>query len=243
MKTNRALRLSGVKGIIFDYGGTLDTAGNHWGRILWEAYQTQAIPINETQFRSAYIYAERTLGRAPIIQSSYTFYETLSIKIRIEMEQLCASGAWNAQEKEIENAQKAILTDLYAQVKQTTQHSRTILQELKQNYPLVLVSNFYGNINEVLTEFGLNGFFDTIIESAVVGIRKPDPRIFSLGVEALGAEACKIVVIGDSFRKDIEPAIKAGCKTIWFKGKDWEQQNYDERIPDLIISDLDQLFV
>ena len=145
------------------------------------------------------------------------------------MEQLCASGAWNAQEKEIENAQKAILTDLYAQVKQTTQHSRTILQELKQNYPLVLVSNFYGNINEVLTEFGLNGFFNTIIESAVVGIRKPDPRIFSLGVEALGT--------------DIEPAIKAGGKTIWFKGKDWEQQNYDERIPDLIISDLDQLFV
>ena len=89
----------------------------------------------------------------------------------------------------------------------------------------------------------MNGFFDTIIESAVVGIRKPDPRIFSLGVEALGTEACKIVVIGDSFRKDIEPAIKAGCKTIWFKGKDWEQQNYDERIPDLIISDLDQLFV
>ena len=243
MKTNRELRLSGVKGIIFDYGGTLDTAGNHWGRILWEAYQRQAIPINETQFRTAYIYAERTLGSTPIIQSSYTFYETLSIKIRIEMEQLCASGAWNAQEKEIENAQKAILTDLYAQVKQTTQHSRTILQELKQNYPLVLVSNFYGNINEVLTEFGLNGFFDTIIESAVVGIRKPDPRIFSLGVEALGTEACKIVVIGDSFRKDIEPAIKAGCKTIWFKGKDWEQQNCDERIPDLIISDLDQLFV
>ena len=29
MKTNRELRLSGVKGIIFDYGGTLDTAGNH----------------------------------------------------------------------------------------------------------------------------------------------------------------------------------------------------------------------
>ena len=27
-----------VKGIIFDYGGTLDTRGDHWSEVIWKAY-------------------------------------------------------------------------------------------------------------------------------------------------------------------------------------------------------------
>ena len=56
-----------VKGYIFDYGGTLDTCGNHWGKVLWHAYERQQVPVSEEQFREAYVYAERTLGRNPIV--------------------------------------------------------------------------------------------------------------------------------------------------------------------------------
>ncbi|MDY3670437.1 MAG: HAD family hydrolase, partial [Prevotella sp.] len=48
-----------IKGYIFDFGGTLDTAGCHWGQMLWHAYQRQQIPVSEEQFREAYVYAER----------------------------------------------------------------------------------------------------------------------------------------------------------------------------------------
>ena len=48
----------------------------------------------------------------------------------------------------------------------------------------MLVSNFYGNIQTILKDFGLYAFFDDIIESSVVGVRKPDPAIYRLGVEA-----------------------------------------------------------
>ena len=68
---------------------------------------------------------------------------------------------------------------------------------------MVLVSNFYGNINTILDDFKLK-FFDSVIESAVVGIRKPDPRIFQLGVDALKMPAERTVVIGDSYSKDGE---------------------------------------
>ena len=230
-----------IRGYIFDYGGTLDTAGCHWGQMIWHAYQRQQMPVTEAQFRDAYVYAERALGSNPIIQSDYTFHNTLDIKIRIEMEHLCMSGAWAADETEFRIKHNAVLDDLYQKVTVITAHSREVLSKLKKTYPMVLVSNFYGNISEVILEFGFGSLFDDIIESAVVGIRKPDSRIFSLGVKSLGLNPEEVVVVGDSFYKDIQPAIKAGCKTIWFKGEGWTHQTYDESVPDKVITDLSQI--
>ena len=230
-----------IKGYIFDFGGTLDTAGCHWGQMLWHAYQRQQIPVSEEQFREAYVYAERTLGRTPIIQSDYSFQKTLEVKIRIEMEYLCTSGAWQADEAEFTRGHKAVLEDVYSKVVEVTSHSREVLSQLAASYPMVLVSNFYGNISHVLEEFHLAEFFKDIVESAVVGVRKPDHRIFLLGVEALGLKPEECIVVGDSFYKDIEPAKKAGCQAVWFKGEGWTEQQYDETLPDKIITDLNQL--
>lgn len=230
-----------IKGYIFDFGGTLDTAGCHWGQMLWHAYQRQQIPVSEEQFREAYVYAERTLGRTPIIQSDYSFHKTLEVKIRIEIEYLCTSGAWQADEAEFTRGHKAVLEDVYSKVVEVTSHSREVLSQLAASYPMVLVSNFYGNISHVLEEFHLAEFFKDIVESAVVGVRKPDHRIFLLGVEALGLKPEECIVVGDSFYKDIEPAKKAGCQAVWFKGEGWTEQQYDETLPDKIITDLNQL--
>lgn len=230
-----------IKGYIFDYGGTLDTEGCHWGKMLWHAYQHQAVPVAEQQFRDSYVYAERTLGRNPIIQSSYNFHKTLGIKIRLEMEHLCVNGAWDADERMFKEKHEAVLDELYANVKRITAHSRMVLEKLQATYPMVLVSNFYGNIQVVLQEFGLDHLFQDVVESAVVGIRKPDQRIFSLGVEKLGLKPEDVMVVGDSFYKDIEPAQKAGCKTTWFKGEGWTAATYDESVPDKVITHLDQL--
>ncbi len=174
-----------IKGIIFDYGGTLDTAGCHWGKMLWHAYERQQVPVTEQQFRDAYVFGERALARNPIIKPDDTFHRTLSAKIRLEMEHLCTQGAWDASESDFKEKHEAVLDDLYGEVQRITAHSAEVLSELHKRYPMVLVSNFYGNIACVLSEFGFDGLFLDIVESAVVGIRKPDPKIFTLGVEAL----------------------------------------------------------
>lgn len=230
-----------IKGYIFDYGATLDTAGCHWGQMLWHAYQRQQVPVTEQQFRDAYVYGERTLGNNPIIKPDYTFYKTLQIKIRLEMEQLCTSGVWDADEEMFRKKHDAVLEDVYGKVKTITAHSRDVLAVLHKRYPMVLVSNFYGNIATVLKEFGLDNFFKSIVESAEVGIRKPNPRIFSIGVERLGLKPEEVVVVGDSFYKDIEPALAAGCHAIWMKGEGWTKKEYDESIPDKVITDLEEL--
>jgi putative hydrolase of the HAD superfamily len=228
-----------VKGYIFDYGGTLDTGGQHWGKVIWHAYEHLQVPVSEADFRDVYVHAERTLGKNPIIQPDFTFYKTLETKIRIQLEYLHQQGHLSHHTSYI----KPLTSHLYEATVAETARSREVLLELRKKYPLVLVSNFYGNIATVLKEFKLDGIFDTIIESAVVGVRKPDPQIFTLGVEALGMQPDEVVVVGDSMDKDIIPAAKAGCHTIWFKGEGWTNDPVDESLAGKVITDLTQICV
>ena len=210
-------------GYIFDYGGTLDTGGQHWGQVLWHAYERHQVPVTEVQFREAYVYAERTLGRNPVIRPDFTFRQTLETKLRLQLEYL---------KVENEKYWQTILDDLYERTKTMTAQSREVLLQLKDHgLPMVLVSNFYGNMHTVLHEFGFDGLFHKVIESAVVGIRKPDPRIFLLGVEALGLKPEEVTVVGDSLDKDIMPAHEAGCQTIWLRGEGWTSASHNGDCP------------
>lgn len=226
-----------IKGYIFDYGGTLDTGGQHWGKVIWHAYERQQVPVSEEVFRDAYVHAERTLGRNPIIQPDFTFYKTIETKIRIQLEFLKEQNYVSS----VSSYLKPLTDSLYEATVKETAKSREVLLQLKQQYPMVLVSNFYGNIATVLKEFELDGIFDKIIESAVVGVRKPDPQIFTLGVEALGMQPDEVVVVGDSMDKDIIPAGKAGCHTVWFKGEGWTNDPVDESPAGKVITDLTQI--
>lgn len=218
-------------GLIFDYGGTLDTGGQHWGQVFWHAYERHHVPVTEAQFREAYIHAERTLGRNPIIRHDFTFRQTLEAKLRLQMDSL--------------ESIPQIVDDLYERTVEQTSKSRKVLQTLKdRGLPMVLVSNFYGNMHVVLREFGFDGLFLQVIESAVVGIRKPDPRIFLLGVEALGLKPEEVTVVGDSLDKDIIPAMEAGCQAVWLRGEGWNARCDEQTTrPVPVIDSLDELLL
>ena len=226
-----------IRGYIFDYGGTLDTGGNHWGKVIWHAYERVGVPVDEALYREAYVYGERTLGRNPIIQPNFTFRQTLEQKIGLQLDFI------ESKCPEVTRAKygELLLDDLYTRTCEETTRSRNVLLQLHKRFPMVLVSNFYGNIATVLREFSLDGIFQQVVESAVVGIRKPDSRIFTLGVEALDLDPSDVVVVGDSIDKDIIPARQAGCHTMWFKGEGWTSDPVDESAADRIITNLTEL--
>ncbi|MEI7675181.1 MAG: HAD family hydrolase [Bacteroidales bacterium] len=210
-----------TKGLLFDYGGTIDTNGHHWAEVLWEAYGEVQIFVTKAQFREAYVFGERALARQPLIRPEHNFKDVLVIKCRLQAEYLKEKGfltdaVWA---NKIENN---VAERCYQFAKQTTAKAAKTVEALSKKYPMALVSNFYGNIETVLQEFGLAEFFSVIIESAAVGVSKPDPAIFELGVEALGLLPEECVVIGDSVSKDIAPAQSIGCQTIWINGKSWD---------------------
>ena len=194
-----------IKGILIDFGGTIDSDGIHWFDAFKEAYAMVA-DVPHDLLWDAYVHTERILGRNPIIKPTDTFCKTLQTKISIQTEYLQSKGITIT-------AQDTILDTCYNKVvKHIATVSKPALEKIK--LPMVLVTNFYGNMHTVLAEFGLDHLFKDVIESAVVGVRKPDPEIFRLGVKALGLEPSETVMIGDSQEKDIIPAQSLGCHII-----------------------------
>lgn len=229
-------RLTDIKGIIFDYGGTLDTNSRHWSEVLWSKYEEYHVPVGKADFREAYVYGERTLARIPLVKPEDNFHDVLCIKTKLQMEYLIEQGKLE-QTDAMEYAVK-IADSCYHYVLNVLEKTRPVVQSLSRKYKLVLVSNFYGNIRSVLKDFELDDFFSDVIESSVVGVRKPDPAIYRLGVEALKLSAENVLVVGDSFSKDMVPAKTVGCKVAWLKGEGWENEEIDESLPDIIITDL-----
>lgn len=231
--------MSSIKGIIFDYGGTIDTDGIHWGELIGEEYDKAGIGIGRGLYREAYVHGERSLAKSPIIEQTDTFHTLLKKKITLQFEYLSQQDSQLMLTQE--QADK-IADACYARVNEALALTRGIVQKLAERYPMVLVTNFYGNMPVVLEEFGLTNYFNSIIESSVVGLRKPDPSLFALGVKALGVEADEIVVIGDSYRKDIYPSSTLGCRTVWLKKVCWEEEPIVEgHAPTATIESLAQL--
>lgn len=224
-----------VKGIIFDYGGTLDTGGDHWSEVIWSACQKAGVAVDKAEFREAYVEAERELARTRHILPEHDFSDLLLIKMRLELQWFSENGHFPPAQ--VEDKAKEIAEECYKSAKSKVAEALPVLDALSKHYKLELVSNFYGNIGTVLKDFGIAKYFPKIVESAVVGVRKPDPEIFRLGVKDLGLSPDEVVVIGDSYRKDIEPALKAGCQAIWIKGKGWtpeeDAQTYPETITEI----------
>ena len=277
------MKVLDIKGIIFDYGGTLDTKGDHWSEVLWQGYEhfgigvaddeevEPGVSIHKQAFRDAYVYGERALAVNPIVTPDFHFEDILREKLILELNFLAGKELLETGKDDSEKQAKLgnpvkdsdasseslflslsdseiqqIAVDMARYINAKTlallKENKQVLEHLKQKgYPMVLVSNFYGNINQVLKDAGIDGYFKDVIESAVVGVRKPNPAIFALGVCALDLPASQVLVVGDTYGKDIVPAHKLGCHTLWIKGLQWEEKKVDESIPDGIIKKLSEM--
>lgn len=230
------------KALLFDYGGTLDTSARHWYYVIREAYSDAGFDLPDAVLREAYVYGERYLAAHPIIRPEDEFYILLYKKMEAEFDYLTENGHlhfYRLAERQRVAERLAAYCDEYAAC--NIDRSRKVIAQLAEKYRLVLVSNFYGNLHSVLDGYGLSSFFPTIVESAVVGVRKPDPRIWTLGVEAAGCRPEEAFAIGDSYGKDIVSATKAGCRTVWFKGETWKAEEADESLPTRTITAIEQL--
>ncbi len=241
---NNDVNNNNIRGIIFDYGGTIDTDSIHWAEVIWRAYQQCGAKVAENDFRMAYVHGERSLAKFPLIKPEDDFLQLLRMKINIQTSFLVDAHLWTELEND-EKGRTKITEDIaqwcYHFVLNNLSISRPVIEKLSNDFPLVLVSNFYGNIKSILNDFNLN-YFNDVIESAVVGVRKPDPEIFRMGVNALGIQPQQTIVVGDSFYKDIVPASQIGCKTVWIKGVEWEKnKRNDESLPTIVIPSITQL--
>ena len=75
---------------------------------------------------------------------------------------------------------------------------------------LGVVSNSDGRVDQALAAAGLREYFDVVVDSDLAGVEKPDPRIFSFAIEALGLRPDEVLYIGDIYEVDVVGAEAAG---------------------------------
>lgn len=87
------------------------------------------------------------------------------------------------------------------------------LEKLKSlGLKLAIVSNADGKVEEHARRFGLAPYFDAIIDSQVVGVAKPDPRIFRIALEHLRVAPEAARFAGDIYSIDMMGARAAGIE-------------------------------
>lgn len=93
---------------------------------------------------------------------------------------------------------------------------REMLRRFHERFKLGVISNAMTEVSRVfLRRSELSKFFDVIVLSSDVGIRKPDPRIFHYALEKLNVEPGFAVHVGNSLIHDIAGAKGAGMMAIW----------------------------
>ncbi|HEY9283273.1 MAG TPA: HAD family hydrolase [Pyrinomonadaceae bacterium] len=71
-----------------------------------------------------------------------------------------------------------------------------------------------GRLEELMRLVGLADRFDFMLDSFVLGVRKPDPAIFRLALERLGLRPRDAVYVGDSYGHDALPALALGLGAV-----------------------------
>lgn len=227
-----------IKAVLFDFGGTLDLDGIHWYDLWSAAYKFCKLDIKESDFRSAYFYAEEILNSSPAFKKTYQ--ELIFTKASYQMNYIY-KDKYNT-DPQFEHQAYLLSVFCYNAIKANTPKSIEVLSGLKDKYELGVISNFYGNLDIVLDELGMKQYIKTNIDSKVVDIRKPDPAIYKLAAERIGHSPENCIFIGDSYQQDIIPAKSVGYTTILLKNELVNKLDYDKA--DIIIrsiSDLSQI--
>jgi FMN phosphatase YigB (HAD superfamily) len=192
-----------AKALLFDFGGTLDADGLPWKDRFAAAWREEVGEVPPARFDPAFYAADDALvGAVPRELSLEETVARLAANLSRELDADPDAGA---------RAGARFLRDAAPRL----EASARLLRTLSDRYRLGIVSNFYGNLQAVCAGAGLAPHLSVVVDSAVAGFEKPDPRIFRAALDALDARPEDAIFVGDSQPRDMEGARRLGMAHVW----------------------------
>ncbi|SDI12541.1 YjjG family noncanonical pyrimidine nucleotidase [Winogradskyella thalassocola] len=138
----------------------------------------------------------------------------------------------------VEDDMIQLLSDAYIDELTTFNHlfegTFEILDYLKGKYELHIITNGFEEAQEKkMTTSNIRSYFQTVTNSEMVGVKKPNPKIFNFALELAKTKADESLMIGDNIEADIEGAHNIGMDTIHFDYKDSDNNHDFKRITNL----------
>jgi putative hydrolase of the HAD superfamily len=93
--------------------------------------------------------------------------------------------------------------------------AREVIAQLRgAGFRMSVVSNAEGQVENDLLDAGFGNSWETVVDSHVVGVAKPDPRIFEIALERMGVSADEAFYVGDVPYFDVAGARAAGMPAV-----------------------------
>jgi putative hydrolase of the HAD superfamily len=231
--------------LLFDYGSTLD-GSEHWLDRFHARYRAAGIDISRADLDPAYSAATRAgyQAGAELHEAGLDRLMRFLVGRQIDFLQSAGPAVIRARIGGLDAGERAdlcagIAQPIVAESGAAMARSRAVLERLAARFKLGVVSNFYGNLDRILEEAAMRDLFGAVIDSSRVGFFKPDPRIFTSGLDAMGAASAETAMIGDSIDKDLRPAAALGMRTVWYRPSGSTGENAGEA--EFTIRDLGEL--
>ena len=200
----------GARAILLDFGGTLDADGVHWCPRFHDAYRRLGGVLDYGAFEAHFKTSETMLAELPAIRT-LGFRAAIDAQVRLLVGLLPRAASVRGEQ---------LALRLHGDALAMVRRNRPILERLAGRFRLGVVSNFTGNLEPCLAELGLLGLFAAVLDSGVLGIAKPDQRIFAQALAGVGARAEEAWMVGDNLEADIRPAQRMGLRTCWLAPPD-----------------------
>jgi HAD superfamily hydrolase (TIGR01509 family) len=198
-----------IRTIFFDMGGTLDGDGIHWLERFWALYQNFGVEFSRDAIRRAFDEAERKSAVDDDIASS-NFAQMIELHVKWQLEHLELNNPMLGQH---------LVEGFMAPVRKAAiDNARLLASLVERGFELGVISNGCGNVEKLCADFGFAPYLSMIVDSRRVGLCKPDPAIFRYAAKKMGGDPGSMMMVGDSFERDVLPAKKAGMKTAWLQG-------------------------
>jgi putative hydrolase of the HAD superfamily len=94
--------------------------------------------------------------------------------------------------------------------------TRAALDRIGRSFRIAVISNADGKIERVLSRCGIASCFESITDSAVIGVEKPHREIFEAALKTMNARADESVYVGDVYSVDYVGARNAGMNAVLF---------------------------
>jgi len=233
-----------LSALLFDMGGTLDTDGVHWLDRFDQAYAASGVSLARETLRSAFDEAERRAASDDTIATA-NLDRMVDRHVGWQLEVLEGSpeltGLTGPEHRQSSQLRSEIVRTFVDPIRRLAAANVPLLADLRsRGYVLGVVSNGCGNVDVLCEDLGYAPHLSLIVDSRRVGLQKPDPAIYSYAASKLGLPPSAIMMIGDSFDRDVRPAASIGMKTAWLMGSA-RRECPDPSLVDACLSSLSEL--